>query len=273
MLSRYLSRTQEGKKIIRAFEKDRESGSAAILEYIEKHLKDQPGFQRQVKKALDEEDGERFSTVVTSGGHVDQIINADIVERLSIQYYIFQDSSQVITFLLGIVLIGGTISSGYWWSQQPRILTGDFNIAVAEFAPKGDANDVASIVSQRIFSFLDGQYLLSSFQDVQVEHDKIGVIAGAEEARALAKKINAHLVIYGDVTVINDQVLVTPQFYVVELHQVDVGEVNGEHKLAAPINLLIQDLVDPSSETLKTMEQNTSILIEFTKVPGLSSSW
>ena len=265
VLSKYLSRTQEGKKIIRTFEKDREFGSAELLSYIDKRLKDQPEFQRQVKKALGEEAGERFSTIVASGGHVDQIINADIVEKLSIQYYIFQDSRQVITFLLGVVLIGGMISLGYWWSQQPRRMTGDFNIAVAEFSPKGDSGEIAPIVSQRIFSFLDGQYLLSSFQDVQVEHDKIGIISGAEEAAALARKINAHLVIYGDVTVISDQVLITPQFYVVELHQTDVGEVNGEHKLAAPISLPVKDLIEPSSEVLKVMEQNTAILIEFTK--------
>jgi tetratricopeptide (TPR) repeat protein len=265
VLSKYLSRTQEGKKIIRAFDKDRESGSSAILEYVDKHLMDQPEFQRQVKNALGEEDGERFSTIVASGGHVDQIINAEVVEKLSIQYYIFQNSRQVITFLLGVVLIGGLIFSGYWWTQQPRVMTGDFNIAVAEFAPKGDASEIAPIVSQRIFSFLDGQYLLSSFQEVQVEHNKIGIVSGAEEAATLAEKINAHLVIYGDVTVINDQVLITPQFYVVESHKANVGELNGEHKLAAPISLPVKDLVEPTSEVLKAMEQNTTILTEFTK--------
>ncbi len=102
MLSKYLSRTQEGKKIIRTFEKDRESGSAELLRYIDKRLKDQPEFQRQVKKALGEEASERFSTIVASGGHVDQIINAGVVEQLSIQYYIFQDVWQVITFFWGI---------------------------------------------------------------------------------------------------------------------------------------------------------------------------
>jgi tetratricopeptide (TPR) repeat protein len=162
-------------------------------------------------------------------------------------------------------MIGGAIAAGRWWTQQAWIMTGDFNIAVAEFVPKGDAQEIAPIASQRIFSFLDGQFVLSSFQNVQVQHDKIGVIPGAEEARALAKRINAHLVIYGDVTRINDHVLLTPQFYVAETHQADVAEVNGEHKLAAPITLLVKDLIDPSSEALKIMEQNTRILTEFTK--------
>lgn len=265
VLSNFLSRTKEGKAIIRAFEKDRESASAAIVAYIEQHLKDQPEFQRQIQAALGKEEAERFSTIVASGGHVDQIINAGIVEQLSIRYYMFQDVWQVMTFLLGVVVIGGMISLGYWWTQQPRVMTGDFNIAVAEFVPKGDAQDIAPIVSQRIFSFLDGQYVSVSFQDVQVEHDKIGMISSAQEARALAEQINAHLVIYGDVTVLSDQVLVTPQFYVAESHQADLGEVNGEHRLAAPISLLIKDLMKPSSEALKAMEQNTAILTEFTK--------
>jgi tetratricopeptide (TPR) repeat protein len=265
VLSKHLSRTAHGQEIIQVFGKNNESGRAVLFEYLKAHLPENPGLQSQIKAALGDEAGGRFTTIVTDGAYVDQIFNIKELESLSIRYYFFQDIWQVITFLLGVVVIGGMISLGYWWFQQPRIMTGDFNIAVAEFVPRGDANDIAPIVSQRIFSFLDGQYLLSSFQDVQVEHDKIGVISSAEAARALADKIRAHVVIYGDVTVVNDQVLVTPQFYVVQSYQADVGEVNGEHKLAVPISLLVKDLFNPSSEALKIMQQNARILTEFTK--------
>ncbi len=265
VLSRHLSRTAKGREIIRTFENNRDLGSAALLDYLDTRLQDQPQLQKQVKDALGEEAGEKFTTIVASGGHVDQIINAGTIENLSIQYYIFQDNWQVLTFLLGVVLIGSTVASGIWWFQQPKVMTGDFNVVVAEFKPTGDAQKIAPIVSQRIFGFLNEQYMSSSFRDVQVEHEKIGLITSAEEARLLAKKINAQLVIYGDVTVIDDQVLVAPQFYVVEAHKSDVGEMNGEHKFSAQINMAVDDLTTPSSEGMVAMKQNTSILTEFTK--------
>jgi tetratricopeptide (TPR) repeat protein len=136
---------------------------------------------------------------------------------------------------------------------------------VAEFVPTGDADEIAPIVSQRIYSFLDGQYKLSSFADVQVAHNKIGRVHDAQEARDLAGKINAHALIYGDVAMVSDQAMITPQFYIVDAHRSNVGEINGQHKLAARIGLSVQDLVDPSSASLNRIEQNTGILIEFTK--------
>jgi len=168
-------------------------------------------------------------------------------------------------FLAVVLVVGAGIAYVTWWSRQPRRMTGNFNIAVAEFVQTGEADPVASIVSQRIFSFLDGQYSQISFENVQVVHNKIGVIVGAEEASTLAEKIDAHVVVYGDVTVIDDQVLVTPQFYVVESHQSDVGELSGEQELAACISLPKEDLVNPSPEALKKMEESSKILTEFTK--------
>lgn len=170
-----------------------------------------------------------------------------------------------LTILIFLTIVAGIAYYSYYLSQQPEYMTGDFNIAVAEFVQTGDGNGVAPIVSQRISGFLDGQYNQSSFEDVQVAHNRIGAIANAQEAKALAQKINAHLVIYGDVAVIDDQVLVTPQFYVVEVHQSDVGEVNGEHKLAARISFPKDDLVNTSEEALETMQQSAAILTEFTK--------
>ena len=266
MLSKYLSRTQEGKKIIRTFEKDRESGSAELLRYIDKRLKDQPEFQRQVKKALGEEASERFSTIVAGGGHVDQMINAGVVEQLSIQYYIFQDVWQVITFFGGFVLIGGIVASGYWWSQQPRVMHGDFNIAVAEFTQVGDAEPkVAEIVSQQVFRFLDDQAKLITFEVIQVSHRNIGLITNAEEADILAQQIHAHVVIYGDVTVIGAQVRFTPQFYIVKPFRTDASELNGQQRLAAPITFLVSELLDPISDPMSLIQERTIIMTAFTK--------
>lgn len=266
VLSNFLSRTREGKEIIRAFGKNRESASAAIVDYVDQHLKDQPEFQRQLREALGNEEGERFSTLVAKGGHVDQIINAGVVEQLEIHYTIFQDNRQVITFLLGVVIIGVSIAAGYWWSTQPSRMTGDFNIAVAEFSQLGDPEPkVAEIVSNQVFRFLDDQAKLITFQDIQVSHRNIGVITNAEEAKELAKRINAQVVIYGDVTALGDQANLAPQFYIAEAFRADVGELNGQQKLSAPIHFPIIDLLNPTSAPLTLIRDRTVIMTEFTK--------
>jgi tetratricopeptide (TPR) repeat protein len=265
ILSKHLSRSSQGKEIISKFREDREQGREALLAYLNARLPANEMLTKQIADALGEEYGARFITIVAGGGSVGEIINVGQLDKLDIHYYVFSSVWQVLTVLLGVVIIGSIVSIGIWWFRQPQRMTGDFNIAVAKFVQTGEADSVAPVVSQRIFSMLDGQYKLSSFEVVQVAHDKIGVITNAEEASALAKKINAHLVIYGDVTLLEDKVLVTPQFYVAEMQQSNVGEVNGEHKLAARIRFSKKDLVTPSNQALEKMQQSTTILIEFTK--------
>ena len=265
ILSRHLSRSSQGKEIINELRRDREQGPKSLLAYLDEQLPEDKELARKLEQALGKEHGTQFNTIVASGGSVGEIISIGQLDRLDIHYSVFSDVRQVVTLLLGVVIIGGTIAFGIWWSRQPRRMTGDFNIAVAEFVQTGEADSVAPIVSQRISSFLDGQYKLSSFETVEVAHNKIPVITSAEEARALAERINAHLVIYGDVAVVDNQVLITPQFYVIESHQSDVGEVNGEHKLAAPISLLKKDLVGDRNQEIESMKQRIRILTEFTK--------
>lgn len=263
VLSTYLSRTREGKNIIRAFEKNPSSASPAIVDYVDRHLKDQPEFQQQLREVLGKEASERFSTVVAGGGHVDQIINAELVEQLEIRYYIFQDSRQVITFLLGVVVIGTAIASLYWWSVQPRWMNGDFNIAVAQFSAVGDVDpNVAKSLSSQVFRFLNGEANKITFERIEVSDRNIGQIRSAQEARTLAKRINAQVVIYGDVTAVGEQVQLIPQFYVAEAFRSDASELNGQQKLEAPITL---PKGGPDPVSLELLRGRAVIMTQFTK--------
>jgi tetratricopeptide (TPR) repeat protein len=144
-------------------------------------------------------------------------------------------------------------------------MTGRFNIAVAEFAPVGGVDPaVAETVSQQVFRFLDDQANQISFEDVQVSNTNIGQITSAQQARSLARRINAQVVIYGDVSPLGDQVLLTPQFYVAEAFRADVGELNGQQKLAEPITLPQQGLT-PNSDPVKLLQERTVIMTQFTK--------
>jgi tetratricopeptide (TPR) repeat protein len=179
---------------------------------------------------------------------------------------IFQGSRPIITLLVGIVLIGTILGSGLWWLRQPRRMTGNFNIAVALFSQQGNAEpNVSQIVSQQLFRFLDDQAKLITFENVQVSHKNIGVITSAEEAKTLAQRINAQVVIYGDVTTFGEEARMTPQFYIAEAFRADVGELNGQQKLAAPISFPIGDLLDPTSMPMTLIQERTVIMTEFTK--------
>lgn len=179
---------------------------------------------------------------------------------------VLQNSRPVVTFLLGLVLIGGAIAFLYWMSLQPGRMTGDFNIAVAEFKQVGDSEPkVASILSQQVFRFLDDQAKLITFENVQVAHKNIGVITSAEEAKALAKKVNAQVVIYGDVTTMENQVRLTPQFYIAEAFRANVSELNGQQRLAAPITFPIDSIMTPTEDPLQVMQERAVIMTEFTK--------
>jgi len=179
---------------------------------------------------------------------------------------VLQNSRPVIALLLGLVLIGGAIASLYWMAHQPSKMTGDFNIAVAEFAQVGDSETkVASILSQQVFRFLDDQAKLITFENVQVAHKNIGVITSAEEAKALAKKINAQVVIYADVNAVRDQVRLTPQFYIAEAFRANASELNGQQRLAAPITFPIDSILSPADDPLQLMQERAVIMTEFTK--------
>jgi len=179
---------------------------------------------------------------------------------------VLQNSRPVVTLLLGLVLIGAAIASVYWLSLQPGRMTGDFNIAVAEFKQVGDSEtQVASILSQQVFRFLNDQAKLITFENVQVAHKNIGVISSAEEAKALAKKINAQVVLYGDVTTIGNQVRLTPQFYVAEAFRADAGELNGQQKLAASISFQTGELLSSTSLSMTLLQERMTIMTEFAK--------
>ena len=207
--------------------------------------------------------GQPLTIIQKAGDRAIQI--AQNFGKVVFRYTVFSDVRQVLVFLITVVSLGSIAIYFYWLSRQPEVMTKDFNIAVAEFVQTGEGPNIAPMISQRLHNYLDGQYNLSSFETVEVAHKNIGVITSAEEARKLAEKINAHLVIYGDVAVIGEQALISPQFYVVEAHQFNLGELNGEHKLAARINLLINELVAPAGDNTDELEQSTKILVEFTK--------
>ncbi len=271
ILRRHLTKSVEGRRIVAAFFRDPDKAGQTLAAHLHKQLQVDKELANRLASALNGDDP-NFTTIVT-GGDVEKIVNIARVGVLNLTinrylYSVFSSPGQVITAIMGMVLVTAVIASGIWFTQQPAVMEGKFNIAVAEFKQIGNSRydtEIAEAAAQRLFSFLDGQYVQSSFKKVQVSHDKIGIIADATEAKTLADRINADLVIYGEVTILGDEATMTPRFYVAESSQPNVREVGGQHQLAAPIRFSVINLLDPENPELTAGQVRAETLIEFTK--------
>lgn len=124
--------------------------------------------KKPVSRSLKREKHEAHVSHVSIEGSDNVVAIRGIATSIKI---VLQNSRPVVTLLLGLVLIGGAIAFLYWMSLQPGRMTGDFNIAVAEFMPVGDSEPkVASILSQQVFRFLDDQAKLIIFENVPIAH-------------------------------------------------------------------------------------------------------
>jgi tetratricopeptide (TPR) repeat protein len=189
-------------------------------------------------------------------------------ENLNI--YVFKDIQQLALFLGFVILVSGAIGGGYWYSVQPKKMTGSYNIAIAQFGEIQDDGKIkpsqyAASIRSRLFNFLDGEYKISGLGlNVQVANANMPLIIEDSQAEKLANKINADIVIYGTVSVqqSKDQADFQPRFYVAE--HPDTKEITGTSKLAVPITFAISELNmdDGLNSKLRT---RTEILFNFTK--------
>ncbi|MEM9265594.1 MAG: hypothetical protein AAGA46_08730 [Cyanobacteria bacterium P01_F01_bin.13] len=270
LLHHYLSQCPAGIKLLKSFEANPEVGGPALADYLHTQLLQDEDVANQLILALGEEDGQ-FNTIVTKS-QVDQIINVAQPGVLNLeinkQVSPFRNVRQLIIFLLSIVFCGLTAAFTMWVLSQPRRMDGDFNIAVAEFleVPEGNESQLTSLASQFLFSSLDTEYQLVDFGiSIEVLHNKIGSVSDAAAAARIAQKINADIVIYGDITLIDGIATMLPRFYIHEDFRSDLGEMTGQHQLALPIEFQATSIGHFNSDVNQTVRQRLSILLEFTK--------
>ena len=152
---------------------------------------------------------------------------------------------------------------------RPTKMTGEFNIAIAEFGEVDKngrirASESGEILSATIFNRVKKEMQnLPSDLTVQVWHNEMnpGVRldylpgdTGEDRARAamtVAKKINADVVIYGNLRQLRQGSRFLPEFYVAELK--DAGELLGAHTLGTEIP--IRGSLDSLRGTLRFNEE------------------
>jgi tetratricopeptide (TPR) repeat protein len=166
-----------------------------------------------------------------------QTVDEKVLQRLGIE-------QRVGFLLIGLLLVGG-FSGIYFGLRQTgkNIMTGEFRIAIASFAENGK-----KLPKELGYTIADGINisLASDLKEITVGPkvtiwgpDKVGTIKGttaedrAQNAEKLAKKIQAHMIIYGAVEDTPNGMRVIPEFYLAKPGFHQGSEILGQYASAA----------------------------------------
>lgn len=146
--------------------------------------------------------------------------------------------------LIGVLLIAGFFGIYFGLRQGGKnIMTGEFRIAIASFAENGKnlPTDIGYTIADGI-----NIRMASDLQEITVGPKvtlwgpaRVGVIKGttaderAENAAKLAKKIHAHMIIYGVVEQTSSGMKVTPEFYLDQQGFHQGSEILGQYASAS----------------------------------------
>lgn len=169
---------------------------------------------------------------------------------------VFGDSRQVATFVLLLLAAAAVVAAGVWWAGRPQPMTADFNIAVAAVdvaALDTDAETIGQMLQQQVVAIVEGQLPDDTTATTAVTGERMPVVGDATAAARLAEQIDAQLVIYGSAEAAGDTIRYTPRFYVLlDTVQADVGEMQGDASLEAPLSFTLPELLEATPPTGRT---------------------
>jgi tetratricopeptide (TPR) repeat protein len=173
----------------------------------------------------------------------------------------------------------------YRTAQKPTVLTGDFNIAVAEFGALdaqgrvGESAD-AYALAQSVYGHLDGE-LKSLTEGIEpagdkfdipvLEPSKTGRISGstreqrAQSAERLAGKFKADLIVYGNLGFGDGMTRFIPEFYLSDRKLRDAEELVGQYEFGVPLEIPADITENPVArvELRKQLLERTHALAQF----------
>lgn len=281
LLSSTLQQSDIGQELIEQFNNDPEYAADALSNFLREQLKDDSELATRVNKVLGHGSSGINSTVIDS--NVEEIINIAELDQFTLtqtkQVFLFRDVRQLVVAIASLLLvIFGTGAGGYYYYQtvylpslRPKVMTGDFNIAIAQFGEIDDGEMESSKRTknfmQALCNYLDSQYSATEFQmDVQVSHIHMPVVLEDSQAETLAKEINANLVLYGAVEFDDDEDMGSfiPRFYVSkDANQPNLIDIVGHNTLEKPITFPAN--FASSQEVKEILNSRAAILTHFTR--------
>ncbi len=140
IIKEHLIRQARGRNIINAFEQDRGKNGEILINYLRELFPKDDRLKEAVARALGDDSETQINNFIT-GGKIDQLINIGRVDQLTLLNRItpFRDVKQLLAFVGILLLVAAGVYAAYWYSIQPRKLTGDFNIAIAQMGQTTDA--------------------------------------------------------------------------------------------------------------------------------------
>lgn len=226
-------------------------------------MKDKQGPEQQPASNISQEAGDHANQIGQIFGNV----------SLKTVYYLLSTHSVLLILSIAIIATAGWF---YYDSQarRPLPMTGDFNLAVAQFGEikngRIETSDLSLQISNAVFNFLDSEYKATDFGlEVQVSQKNIGVITEDAEAEQLAEEINADIVVYGTIYTEQDEAVLRPRFFVAERSdRIDLtaqtAELTGQFQLAVPITFSRASI--NSLEVLNSdVQSKAGILVSFTE--------
>lgn len=174
--------------------------------------------------------------------------------------------------LLASILIITFVVGGYflWKELNPVKMTGDFRIAVADFAVIGNSNDANAGTE-----LAEGVYLKLSESLSEINRDftvtiwspdKVGKIEGntseerAKSAEEISKKIGADILVYGIIDMSDSVWKITPEFYVSSNNFYEAEEVTGQYQIGETFSLVGQESVARRIEMSKKYDTRTQAI-------------
>lgn len=155
--------------------------------------------------------------------------------------------------LVVLALFTAILLSGYflWQVFFPEKMTGDFRVAVADFAIIGNPPDANAGTELAEGVYLKLNESLSEInKDFTVtvwSPDKVGKVEGdtpedrALSAEKIAERIGADVLIYGLIDMTKPVWIITPEFYIASDNFYEAEEITGQHQIGEPFLLIGQD--------------------------------
>jgi len=162
---------------------------------------------------------------------------------------VFRDSRQVAIFVLIPLLAAALVATLIWWTRQPARLDADFNVAVAAIDATGGSraqNDqAAALLQQVVVDELERELNAALDEEVIVSDARMPLVEDEGDAKRLARRVNAQLVIYGRARVnAAGQVTYSPHFYIYfDPARQDVAELTGDYPLDVKLTFKLADLM------------------------------